>query len=489
MAGVTEGWSDQPDIDETTGQRFIKIEKWRELLGKLLFAFPPTKSTVAYTPSYRSLISYLIRRGPDAYTSPFRYFRQQKTWDIQLHTSYLLGMNWEYAAQWQGLKDKEDGIKAIEKAIKTGALEGAVGTIGELETQCIQLEGQVESARTALDTFRVHPQYDSIQQDADRLTKEIHALANRNVTDRRRLARYEESIQEERPLEQASLERLYEQSGLIFPDTVMRSLAEARSFHRDIVANRKEFLDAEIHRIQKSILVRDQEIKELSDQRAEVMQVLKAHGALQEMNQLQERRGALQSTLERVRSRLHEMKSMKTSKREVKATKENLTQTAEKDHEQRRNIWSGAVRLFNEHSQALYRSPGKLVIDVGDKGYTYKVDIERSGSEGIEKMKIFCFDLALLQLQVQSGKGIDFLIHDTLMYDSVDVRQRARALELANKVTNEFGGQYICTMNSDMVPQEEFSKGFDFGAHVCLTLTDASPSGSLLGFRFERKGK
>jgi uncharacterized protein YydD (DUF2326 family) len=130
-----------------------------------------------------------------------------------------------------------------------------------------------------------------------------------------------------------------------------------------------------------------------------------------------------------------------------------------------------------------------LIIDVGDTGYKYRVDIERSGSEGIEKMKIFCFDLAVLQMQMQTRQGIDFLIHDTSMYDSVDARQRALALERAHKVTSDLGGQYICTMNSDMVPTEDFPEGFDFQSHVRLTLSDATSSGSLLGIRFERPKK
>ena len=185
--GPTTGWIEQPDNDDETGQRLFKADRWRTLLGWAFFGIPRSADQLPYKPSYRSLISYFIRRGPDAYSSPFRHFRGQKTWDIQLHTAYLLGMNWEYAARWQGLKDQEDGIKAIEKAIKTGAMEGAIGSVGELETQNIQLEQQAITAKLALDTFTVHPQYESLQQDADRSTSELHDLANRNVADRRRL--------------------------------------------------------------------------------------------------------------------------------------------------------------------------------------------------------------------------------------------------------------------------------------------------------------
>ncbi len=484
--GPTTGWIEQPDDDAESGQRIFKVDRWRTLLGWALFGIPRLLDTQKYKPSYRSLISYFIRRGPDAYTSPFRHVRQQQTWDTQLHTAYLLGMNWEYAAQWQNLKDKEAAIKAIEKAMKTGAMEGTIGSVGELETQNIQLEQQAVAAKLALETFRVHPQYESIQQEANQLTSELHNLANHNVVDRRRLTRYQESIKEEKPPRTTSLEQLYAESGLLFPEVVKHSLEQARTFHDKIVSNRRKFLEKEIEYLQQVINERDAKIKGLTEQRAEVLQVLKTHGALQEMTQLQKQFVELQESLERVQTRLKEMKDLNTTKRNLKAAKEELARTAEQDHQERKEVWSEAVRLFNEYSQMLYESPGNLVIDVSDTGYKYQVDIERSGSEGIEKMKIFCFDLAALRLQIQSEKGINFLVHDTLMFDSVDTRQRARAFERAHQVTTELGGQYICTINSDMIPSEDFNEGFDFEQHVRLTLSDADPSGSLLGMRFER---
>ncbi len=489
ISGDTTGWPEQPEVDEETGQRVFKIDRWRKLLGLVLFDLPRNVDGLPYKPSYRSLVSYFVRRRPDAYMSPFRHFRQQKTWDTQLHTAYLLGMNWEYAARWQGLKDQEDGVKAIEKAIKTGAMEAAMGSVGELETQRIQLEQQQNASQAALETFKVHPQYDSIQSDADRLTAEIHALTNKNIEDRRRLARYEASIAEEKPPDSLSLEKLYKEAGLVLPDAVVKSLGDARSFHAAIVTNRKEFLGTEMKRLSESISRRETDIADLTNQRAEVMEILKSHGALQEMTKLQERNVTLQGKLDRVETRLREMKELKEAKRKVKEGKSKLVKTAEQDHEQRWDVWSTAVRLFNEHSQSLYKTPGRLVIDVADTGYKYSVDIERSGSEGIDKMKIFCFDLAALQLQKDFRDGVDFLIHDTLMYDSVDPRQRALALERAQQVTSGFAGQYICTMNSDMVPRDDFSDGFDFDSHVRLTLNDATPAGSLLGFRFDRPTK
>ena len=77
--GPTKGWTEQPDIDEKTGQKFFRADRWRTLLGWVLFDIPRSIDQLPYKPSYRSLVSYLVRLGSDAYSSPFRHFRQQKT--------------------------------------------------------------------------------------------------------------------------------------------------------------------------------------------------------------------------------------------------------------------------------------------------------------------------------------------------------------------------------------------------------------------------
>ena len=487
--GMTTGWIEQPELDNETGEHIFNWERWKTLLGWSQFELSQTNNSFKYKPSYRSLISYFIRRGPDAYIDPFRHFRLQRTWDLQLHIAYLLGLNWEYASQWQVLKDQEEGIKAIDKAIRTGVMEGIVGSVGELEAQRIQLEQEVKIADDSLKSFKVHPQYEGIQAEADRITSELHELTNRNISDRRRLARYQTSITEENPPNPIALEKLYEESGLVFSNAIKRTLSEAKEFHEKIVFNRQDFLQTEIEHIKQIINEREGHIKQLTEDRAASLNILHTHGALQEMTKLQERNITIRGKLDRVQSRIREVKDLNIRKRDVKIDKTKLVKVAEQDHEQRRDVWSAAVRLFNEYSQALYERPGKLVIDIGDTGYKYQVEIERSGSEGIGKMKIFCFDLALLQLQLQTPGRINFLIHDTLMFDAVDPRQRAKALELAAQVTSESDAQYICTMNSDMVPRSDFVKNFDFDQHVRLILTDTSPAGSLLGIRFARSGK
>lgn len=487
--GDTSGWIEQPETDKETGARVFNLERWKTVLAWALFRAPRASDAPKYKPTYRSLISYFIRRGVDAYVEPFRHARQQQPWDVQLHTAYLLGLNWKNASKWQELRDQEKGVKAIEDAIKTGAMEGVWGTVGELEAERVQLESQVNKEAEALKDFRVHPQYEAVQDEADRTTEKMHSLTNENVVDRRRLARFKESVAAEKPPSDAAIDKLYEEAGIVFPDSVSRTLEEAKAFHSKIVENRKAFLGTEIKRLERRIAERNEEIKRLTEARTSSLEVLKTHGALQEMTKLQERHAERRGNLDRVRARISEIKDLTARKRGIKFHKAELAEVAEQDHEERRDIWTVPVRLFSENSQALYKTPGHLAINISESGFKYDVEIKRSGSEGVGKMKVFCYDLMLLQLMAQKANRIDFLVHDSTLFDGVDERQRALALERASEITDETGTQYICALNSDMVPRGEFSEGFDFDKCVRLTLTDKSPADGLFGFHFERPGR
>jgi uncharacterized protein YydD (DUF2326 family) len=112
------------------------------------------------------------------------------------------------------------------------------------------------------------------------------------------------------------------------------------------------------------------------------------------------------------------------------------------------------------------------------------VDIEKTRSTGVEHMKIFCFDLTLMQLWGQRTPSPGFLIHDSLLYDGVDERQKALALDLAAREAERLGWQYICSFNTDELPIALLPEDSPARTEPILTLSDASETGMLLGKRF-----
>ncbi|NYH52982.1 uncharacterized protein YydD (DUF2326 family) [Nocardiopsis arvandica] len=112
-----------------------------------------------------------------------------------------------------------------------------------------------------------------------------------------------------------------------------------------------------------------------------------------------------------------------------------------------------------------------------------ELKLEADDSTGISNMKMFCFDLTWAVIAHRVGRGPDFLVHDSKLYDGVDERQVARALELAARVTEEEGMQYVVTMNSDDLTKAQRT-GFDAHPYVITPRLDDSETGGLFGFRF-----
>ena len=110
-------------------------------------------------------------------------------------------------------------------------------------------------------------------------------------------------------------------------------------------------------------------------------------------------------------------------------------------------------------------------------------DVQQCG--GVESMKVFCYDLSLAQLWPERQRSPGLLVHDSVIFDGVDERQKALAFQLAAREAKAFGFQYICTMNSAAVPWMEFGKDFDFNENVRLRLSDKDESSNLTGICFE----
>ena len=483
VSGLGGDW---PDIPQTNlmGERSFTQKQWRALLGRALFSLP-TPEAPKYNASFRSLISYFVRRGHHAFGDPFSHFRHQSPWNVQLHVALLLGLEWNHAAEWQRIKDRDASLKSYRKLVKQDAVPYVGGSVGELEAARITLMQDIEDSSRALANFKVHPQYESIQQEANRLTEELHSATNARVLASRRLKLYRQAIESEEPPSGESVEEVYEEMGVVFSETVRRSLAEAREFYGLVVKDRQRFLETEISRLERDMTETRGKIRELTDLRADLLQILREHGALKEMVKLRERHVERCEELESVKRQIARRRRMESDERQIARDKADLADLAARDHEERRATWDIPVRLFNRNSQALYKAPGHLVIDTTDSGFKFNIEISKSGSDGIGKMKIFCFDLAILEFCADRDMSIDFLVHDSEMYDGVDSRQRAAALERAHMVTERTGTQYICALNSDMVPYADFRERFTFDEHVRRTLTDGEASGTLLGIVFD----
>ena len=466
------------------GGRALRVQEWNTALGQQLFGVSPEDPPSKYRPSFRSLFSYLVRRREGAYLSPFTHHGNQREWDKQVNNAFLLGLEWEHASQLQELKDQEKTLNQLRRAARDGLLEGLIGTPGNLEAEWTRLDAEISRQSEMLSSFQVHPFYSELEQEADELTSRIHRMSNDNIADRRTVSLYRDSLEADHPPDTDRVLEIYEEVGVAMPEMVRRRLEDVQDFHHQIVANRRSYLQSEIQKFEDAIDQRDRELQQASDRRAQLLGILQTHKALREYTRLQELHTALISRRNDVDGRISNLRRFEQGRSEVRVNRELLFQAARRDFGERHERRTRAINLFNANSQALYDAHGSLVVEVADTGFRFGVEIPRSESHGINNMKIFCYDLMLAQLWASQPLSPRLLMHDSTIFDGVDERQVARSLELAQQEAERNGFQYICALNSDTLPSNEFSPGFDLEKFVIRRLTDESEEGGLLGIRY-----
>ena len=465
------------------GMDTLQVNDWNSLLGELFFGLSQ-EPVLKYHPTYRSLFSYLVRRGRDAFASPFLHFRTQHEWDKQVNNAFLLGLDWQHAGQLQEIRDEDNLLNGLRRAAREGLLEGMVGTLGNLEAERARLDSEIRQGSDSLNNFRVLPQYEAIEQEANELTSTLQELANANLSDGRLADLYRSSLEDDQAPDTDELLEVYQTVGVIMPELVRRRLDQVEDFHQQILANRRAYLESEIQRIEANRSQRELQIQTGDERRSRLLEILRTHGALQEYTRLQELHLDRVARRNDIDNRISNLRRFEQGKSEVRVKKELLLQTARREFEERREVREEAINVFNEKSQALYDAPGNLVVDVTDNGFSFDVEILRSGSQGINNMKIFCYDQMLAQLWANKQPSPRLLIHDSTIFDGVDERQVALAIEMAQREAERYGFQYICALNSDMLPSNEFSPEFDLESFVRLRLTDESAEGGLLGIRY-----
>lgn len=485
IEGDVSSWVVQPDFDEGTGTQIISNENWKTVLGHAFFGLNPVSSE-RFGPKFRQLFAYFVRRQESgAFTNPLQQADRQQLYDQQVAVSTLLGLDGRIPQEFQELRTQEKLIGELRKAAKGGALGNYVATAAELRTNLAIAKAKAARLRKHVDEFTVVEEYDGLEREATEITQKISALNDQNTQDRQLIARLEDSLQTETPPEIGNLEKLYEDAGVLLPGVVQKRFDEVDAFHRAIVENRHQHLSAELHSANERIAERNVEREKADARRTQIMSILSSGGALEHYTSLREEAARAEGEVQTLRDRLLAAERIESTKTELEAERNKLFGALQTDYHERADIVAEAVLAFEDIFHALYERAGRLTISPTRNGPEITFDIEGKRSKGIGNMQIFCFDLMLMDLVSQRHSGPGFLVHDSHLFDGVDERQVAKALQLGADHAQKNGYQYIVTMNSDAIPSEGFDGGFSIEEYLsAVRLTDAEETGGLFGLRF-----
>ena len=487
LHGDTSLWPLQPSLETKLGEVVFSNEQWRALLGAVFFGLNlEANEHTRFRPTFRSLFSYFARRqNSGGMLSPTLNSSKQQPWDQQVSVSYLLGLDTRIPQVFQEVRTREKAMAELRRAAKEGALGHYFGTAAELRTRLTIAEARARRLREQVASFNVVPEYASLEQEASAVTRNISVLNDENTADRELILQLRDAFESEQPPAAFNLDRLYRETGVVLPDRVGRRFEEVAQFHQAVVQNRRSHLTSELDAADARIANRDREREQLDVRRRQIMGILKSGGALEHYTRLQEEAGRAEAEAEGLRQRLATAEQIESTKVELEIERARLLKALQDDLHERAEVISQAILIFEELSNALYEKAGSLTISATPNGLAVEVQIDAQRSKGITNMQIFCFDLMLADLVTRRGLGPGFLIHDSHLFDGVDERQVAKALQLGADHAAAVGYQYIVTMNSDALPRDGFRPGFDVNAFVRPTkLTDATETGGLFGLRF-----
>jgi len=482
--GDFSGWPVQPKLDKKSGEYRISITNWRTVLGNLMFELPVDIET--YGPTFRSMISYFVRReSSGGFQESQKQSSKQQNSDVQVNLSRLFGLDWAIPHDLEKVRQKEKLLAALKKEAKTGALGDLIGNVGELRTRLAVTERETNRLKKELAKFQVLPEYHELEQEASSLAVRISELTSENTLDLERIESLTSQLEEEQPPEESQITELYNEIGIVLPELVHKRLDEVRDFHTAIIRNRRIHQMGEIDDAQAAIDRRKMEMQQVDTRRLEIMNTLNSHGALDQYSKLQEELSRQQAIVEELKRKVTLAKQLDSDSTELTIERAQIRQRLTVDLDEKSDVLNDSILVFEEFSKRISDHEGSLVVEPKDNGPEFSVNVEGKESKGIRNMQIFCFDMTLAVRWSRLGSdGPGFLVHDSHLFDGMDSRQVAKAIEIGAEQAEVNDFQYIICINSDQLDAAEFTKGFDPSIYRNpVEITDASESGGIFGMR------
>ncbi len=453
----------------------VSLGDWKFLLGLALFGLDEQFESGEPGISVRTLLSYVIRQ--EAPRDPTKILPQQPAWSSRQHIAFLLGLDWRYTQELTRMQKDQDAFKALAYATEADLVPGLVENEADLLIRRGELERELTAAQQQSDAFVVLEDPDGTLAESDEVAKELIGLNDEQMIDTRLLTLYRESMDEtvEEP-DDVFVGEVYRELGLAFSSATLRRFDEVEAFHRTLAGNRRRFIEAEIVRLQRAIREREPRVQHLQRRRQELVRQLAIGGGLDDLLELQRRVSDAAARLESLDEAIQKVRSVSVAQETLNVRKATTRRDARGALERDREFVDAVNSRFSGMIRTLYGRSASLTVEIDESGYKFSTKVSGSSSSGITKMQLFAFDQTLMELS-RHGRHPRFLIHDSAVFDGVDPRQVAGALNLARDIVSTSGSQYIVTLNTNDIP-DAISSADWYTKAVKRTILDTEKGGA-----------
>jgi len=472
----------------------ISYQKFNEKMKLLCFNIPDNTSNL----TFRSLLPFFIRPKKESYVAYNKPAGDKTDYQVLIKNAFLLGLDVTLVEKKYKLKKEKDRIRDLESNFKNDSLLRDFFTGNrDAALMLVDLDEHIKKIDNDLSNFKVAGDYNEVQLEADAVESELYSINNNIIMLQNNIENINSSINLSPDQNKENIKSIYEEVNINFSDNIIKTLDELEIFYDKLISNRKRRLLEQQNKLKIEYQNKKTDAEKLQKRLDSLMQYLGEHQAFDLFVSLNKKSEKLKAEREKL-IKYQELRSeYKTKERQIEKNIINLNELTEKylieiesDIFILRDYFRSLAKIFYPDAIA------GLTIDSnnGDNQLCFTIDakIESDASDGINNVKIFCYDLTILFKGY--NHDIDFIFHDSRLFDGTDERQKTGMFETIYQKFADGNKQYIATVNQNQLDEiKKHIKADMFetiiNKNTVLTLTDDSNDGKLLGIKVDFRVK
>ena len=483
----TRAVNDQNNID-FCGE-VLKPKLLQEKLLQLCFGMKTTPKNMTWT----TLFSRFVRRYRLCYSTFDSYVLKESEYSKILNNCFLLGIDTKLIIDKKELRDRQTAAITTEKAIKKDPMfrQYYLGK-NDAELDVADLEYRIAGLEKEISEFKVSNNYHELEVEADEKSYQKKVLENKRVLVSNYIKNIEYSTRETEDVREDTLLTIYKAAQIEIPDMVKKSLDEVTEFHNELLLTRNTRLRKELEKQKSELKKLDKKILSLGQRMDELLEYLNSHGALEEYVALTKQLSSLQNELNRIHEYQQILKAYKDTNASIKTEMIEQDIAADTYLEKESRYLDQLRTSFGNYAKRFYpKKKSGLVLknNSGENMLRYRLEarIEDDSSDGVNEVRMFCFDWLLLNCKRSKMR---FIAHDSRLFANMDPRQRETLFRIVYETCQSNSVQYICSINEDALDSFEDRMEIDeyksiIKNNIILELTDDSPESKLLGVQVD----
>lgn len=444
---------------------------------------------------YRKSVTYFLRSQKD-YNDVFQLakFARGKDIDWKPFMFELLGFNGVLLEEKYNtdidIAEQKSLISGIKNKFSVDADE-----IDKIKSAIDLKRDEQEELQEQIDNFNFYQHERQLNKElVDEVEKKISDLNTLEYNLEFDLEKFNESLNNSISFDIEQLKRLYSESEVYLPDTLVKDYKQLEDFNKRITEERNNYLeDKKAETIQKLKEART-DLSYLNDKRNRLLSVLKDKDTFRKFKTYQINLTKVEGEISRLEEKVKSINNIDSLNEQVRKMNEKLEDLKNEIGNQIKSdenkIYPEIKRIFRNIFKYIFNTPALIYMKQNGQGnIDFEVEVSKDDeiemtAEGkgntYQKMLCISFDLSLL-IAYHKNSFYRFVYHDGSL-EGLDNRRKKQYISLIRDYCLKYNLQYIFTSIQDDIPMD-IMKTFK-PIEICLTLDDSGDKGRLFEMSF-----